>query len=592
MACVLDRSQNLGGSLLPLSCFVIFLGTLALLGPTFDVNKLSIIPVALAAGNIDTTVEIILYGAACGAAVSLMLVYLGNIYRKTGSVGKKQVEEKLKASLKETYELQHALDEHAIVAITDPQGKITFVNDKFCAISKYSREELIGQDHRIINSGYHPKEFIRDLWTTISHGKVWHGEIKNRAKDSSYYWVQTTIVPFLNDEGKPRQYVAIRTDITERKLAEEGSARLAAIVDSSNDAIIGKDLNSIITSWNAGAEKIFGYSAKEMVGNPITRLIPPDRVQEEVDIINRIKNGETIKHFETLRMTKDGRLINISVTVSPITDKTGKIVGASKVARDITERKRAEQQIRELNTLLEQRVAERTAQLEVANKELEAFSYSVSHDLRAPLRAVDGFSQAVIEDYSSLLPADGQRYLQTIREGAQRMGILIDDLLTFSRLSRAPLRKVEVDTAKLVKRTLDELIPQQEGRDGKISTGELLTCQGDPALLNQVWINLLSNALKYTRDRQPAVIEIGCKSEPGEVTYFVRDNGAGFDMRYAHKLFGVFQRLHRTDEFEGTGVGLAIAQRVVHRHGGRIWAEAAVDKGATFYFTLTERLDS
>jgi PAS domain S-box-containing protein len=768
--------------------------------------------------------------------LSLTLLSLALFFLNAGVDERAQAEEKLKASLKEVTDLKHALDEHAIVAITDPQGKIVYVNDKFCAISKYSCEELLGQDHRIINSSYHPKEFIRDLWTTIAHGKVWHGEIKNKAKDGSFYWVDTTIVPFLNEQGKPRQYVAIRADITERKRAEEASAQLAAIVNSSNDAIIGKDLNSIITSWNIGAEKIFGYSAQEMIGSPITRLIPSDRQEEELKIIDRIKQGETVVHFDTLRVTKDGHLLDISATVSPIRDETGKIVGASKVARDITERKRveetlrrqaaiidlspdaiivrdfdgriiswsrgaetlygwtaeevlgrvthslfqtrfpqplekimkqfektgrwsgelvhrtkgghevnvqswwlaefnalgkrtgmlesniditerkraeealresenqfrtmvnaipqlawiahadgfifwynqrwfdytgttpeemegwgwqrvhdpdqlpkvmeswkgaiasgqpfemefplraadghygwfltrivplkgdagrvvrwfgtntdvsqkreADEEIRRLNTTLEQRVVERTAELEAANKELEAFSYSVSHDLRAPLRAVDGFSQAVLEDYGPLLPEEGRQDLRTIREGAQRMGVLIDDLLTFSRLGRTPLSRQEVDAGKLVRHVLKELNPLREGRQVEIRFEELRACRGDPALLNQVWVNLLSNALKYTRQRQPAVIEIGCKKEQDETIYFVRDNGAGFDMRYAHKLFGVFQRLHRAEEFEGTGVGLAIVQRVIHRHGGRIWADAAPDRGATFYFTLKEQ---
>jgi PAS domain S-box-containing protein len=373
-------------------------------------------------------------------------------------------EEALKASLQQITDLKTALDEHAIVAVTDPQGKITFVNDKFCAISKYSREELLGRDHRVINSGHHPKEFIRDLWTTIARGKVWHGEIRNRAKDGSFYWVDTTIVPFLNEQGKPHHYIAIRADITERK--------------------------------------------------------------------------------------------------------------------------RAEEEIHRLNTELEQRVAERTTQLEAANKELEAFSYSVSHDLRSPLRAVDGFSRAVEEDYGPQLPTEGQRYLRIIREGAQRMGMLIDDLLTFSRLSRLPLRKQAVDTQRQVRATLDELLAAHSGRAIDIQLGDLPPCDGDPALLRQVWANLLSNALKYTGKRAEATVEIGALQERSATVYFVRDNGTGFDMRYAEKLFGVFQRLHRQEEFDGTGVGLAIVQRIVHRHGGRIWAEAALDRGATFYFTL------
>jgi len=252
---------------------------------------------------------------------------------------------------------------------------------------------------------------------------------------------------------------------------------------------------------------------------------------------------------------------------------------------DIEKRKAAEEEVQKLNAGLEERVAARTAELESANRELEAFSYSISHDLRAPLRAVDGFSQAVMEDYGEKLPEEGKRYLQTIRDGAQRMGMLIDDLLTFSRLSRQPVNKQEVNVAKLVNDVLEELAMQREGREIDVRIGELPPYQGDPALIKQVWVNLLSNAIKYSRDRKPAIIEIGCKKEESGNVYFVRDNGAGFDMQYAGKLFGVFQRLHRADEFEGTGVGLAIVQRVIVRHGGRIWVEAEPGKGATFYFT-------
>ncbi len=500
--------------------------------------------------------------------------------------GRRHIEEDLRASLKEVIDLKAALDEHAIVAITDPQGRITYVNDKFCAISKYTREELLGQDHRIINSGFHSKDFIRGLWFTIAHGGVWHGEIKNRAKDGSFYWVDTTIVPFLNEQGKPRQYVAIRADITDRKCAQESAARLAAIVESSGDAIVGKDLRGVVTSWNPGAEKIFGYRAQEMIGQSIMRLIPVERWKEEEEILERISRGESIRHFETVRLRKDGSAIDIAVTISAIRDPEGRVIGASKVARDITERKKAEETIRRLNAELEQRVADRTEQLEQANRELEAFSYSVSHDLRAPLRAIDGFSQAVIEDFGAQLPDEGRRYLQTIRHGAQQMGMLIDDLLTFSRLSRAPLSLQSVDLALLIRHVLDDMRTERKGRNIDLRIGELPSCNGDPALLKQVWFNLLSNAIKYTRNRETAIIDIGCEHSPEATVYFVRDNGAGFDMRYAGKLFGVFQRLHRAEEYEGTGVGLALVQRIIQRHGGRIWAEAAPDRGATFYFTL------
>ena len=274
--------------------------------------------------------------------------------------------------------------------------------------------------------------------------------------------------------------------------------------------------------------------------------------------------------------------------VLPFRDSTGKITHWFGTNTDLSQKRAAEEQIQQLNLTLEHRVAERTAQLELANKELEAFSYSVSHDLRAPLRAVDGFSHAVLEDYGPLLPSEGRRYLQTVRDGAQRMGALIDDLLAFSRLSRATLTEQSVKVDKLVKSILVDVKAEQPERVISIQVGDLPPCRGDSSLLRQAWTNLISNAFKYTRPRgDGAEIEIGCQRGP-ETIYFIRDNGAGFDMRYAHKLFGVFQRLHRADQFEGTGVGLAIVQRVIHRHGGRIWAEAALDRGATFYFTLKE----
>jgi light-regulated signal transduction histidine kinase (bacteriophytochrome) len=264
------------------------------------------------------------------------------------------------------------------------------------------------------------------------------------------------------------------------------------------------------------------------------------------------------------------------------------------VQRELAERKRAEEAIKQLNDDLTHRATE----LEAANKELEAFSYSVSHDLRTPLRAIDGFSRVLLEKHTTQLAPDAQRYQRIVRDNAQQMGRLIDDLLTFSRLSRQPLKIQPVTPTQLVQQALQDLQPEQVGRQVEIMVGDLPACQGDPVLLKQVWINLIANALKFTRRREVARIEIG-KLEIGDSTaerfgisnlqspvYYVRDNGVGFDMRYADKLFGVFQRLHRLDEYEGTGVGLAIVQRIIHRHGGRVWAEAQLDNGATFYFTL------
>ena len=816
--------------------------------------------------------------------------------RKRAEEGVEQALITSEAALRALGNQKFALDQHAIVAVTDIQGTITYVNDKFCTISQYSREELMGQNHRIVNSGHHPKEFFRQMYGTIGDGRVWRGEIKNRAKDGSIYWVDATIVPFVGANGKPWQYVAIRTDITERKRAEEVRERLAAVVESSDDAIIGKTLEGVITAWNSGAEKVFGYSVAEVLGKPMLMLFPPDRLDEEADILARIRQGKSVEHFETVRVRKDGGKIDVSVTISPIRDSSGVIVGASKIARDITERKQAEEavkkslatreaalreladqkfaldehaivavtdvqgtityvnhkfcaisqyskeeligqnhrilnsghhpkeffqqmyhtiangkvwhgeiknrakdgsiywvdativpflgadgkplqyvairtditgsklaaealavqalelsrqaeelarsrraleaqtltlqsvldsiaeglaatdeqgkfviwnpaaerilgmgatdlpnqkwtahyglfltdtvtpfpsdqlpivrairgevsttemfvrnpelaegvwievcagpmkdkhgvvcggvaafrditqsranerEIRKLNDELEQRVVQRTAQLETANKELEAFSYSVSHDLRAPLRHIGGFSKMLVEEFGPTLDPTAQHYLDRIQAGAHKMGLLVDELLNLARVGRRALTLQPTKLSEIVAEVIAILQPESEGRQVEWVIADLPVVECDPVLVKQVFQNLLANALKFTRPGggvgggaragtpaatqgtpvpTRALIEVSYREGDGQLVFMVRDNGIGFDMKYVDKLFGVFQRLHSSEDFEGTGIGLATVHRIVQKHGGRVWVEAEADKGAAFYFTLS-----
>ena len=381
-------------------------------------------------------------------------------------------------------------------------------------------------------------------------------------------------------------------DVSELRQAERDIAHLAAIVTSTDDAIISKNLQGIVTSWNGAAERLFGYTAEEMIGQPVSRLIPPDRPNEEPEILARIGRGESIAHYETIRRRKDGTEFHAWLSVSPLIDHHGKIIGASKIARDITEQKRWEEALRDRDRALtagNDALKKEKEALAEANKELEGFSYSVSHDLRAPLRTIDAFSRILEEDHRPSLDAEAYRCLTIVRNAAARAGQLIDDLLNFSRLGRQGMNFRLVKMADLAREAADNLRTIEEGRQIDLTIGDLPACQGDGRFLKLVWTNLLENAFKYTKNRNEVRIEVGWMPDDASaeaVTYYVKDNGVGFNMKYVHKLFCVFQRLHGNEDFDGTGVGLAIVQRIVQRHGGRVWAEGKVDGGATFFFSL------
>lgn len=410
--------------------------------------------------------------------------------------------------------------------------------------------------------------------------------------DFPYYIIFVLFALLITWFAAVRRRVEQRLRESRDELQREVTIRTqqANLLNLTHDTIFVRDMNDVVTYWNRGAQELYGWTPEEAVGkksHDLLKTIFPAPADDRISDRGEAIRAELLRMGRwdgELRHTKaDGNEVVVSSRWSLQRDEKGNPVAVLETNNDISDRKRREDEIRGLN----QQLARRSTELEGTNKELEAFAYSISHDLRAPLRHMVGYTELLQKHAAPTMDDKGRRYMMMILEAAKRMGTLIDDLLAFSRIGRAETRETMVSLDQLVKEVQSELLHDTEGRNVTWRVGTLPDLYGDRSMLKLALVNLVSNAVKFTSTRSAPEIEIGSSDGKSDgVVVFVKDNGVGFDMKYVNKLFGVFQRLHRADEFEGTGIGLATVQRIAHRHGGRVWAEGHVGDGATFYLAL------
>jgi PAS domain S-box-containing protein len=486
------------------------------------------------------------------------------------------------------------------VIVRNLRNEITYWNLGAEELYGWRTEENLGKvTHELFQTVF-PKELAEIEAETLERGS-WEGELTHRRRAGSVVTVSSRWVLRKDEQGNPNGILESNRDITAKKEAEatqrkseeencQSEIRFLLLIDAVKDyAIVSLDADGLVTSWNSGTQRLKGHSAEEIMGQYVGRLY----LQEDVErgkLAEELRRAAAQGHMEDegWRVRKDGSRFWAEVVTTALRGAGGELIGFVKIDRDITARRDSEKQIRELNLQLIQQLD----QLGNVNRELESFSYSVSHDLRAPLRLVDGFARILKEEHSANMAPEAVRYLDRILTAATHMGQLIDDLLNLAKIGRLELKRERAQITVLVKQAIAELPTEAQERNIEWWVEPLPELNCDARLLKLIFTNLLSNAVKFTRKQANAVIEVGSRASDGQPTNFVRDNGAGFDMQYADKLFGVFQRLHRQADFEGTGIGLATVQRIVRRHGGDIWAESQLNSGTTFFFALGPRSET
>ena len=464
--------------------------------------------------------------------------------------------------------------ENAVVPIhwVGEDGTILWANRAEMQLLGYAPAEYIGHN---IAEFHADAAVIEDILCRLKKNEKLEGcQARLRCKDGSIRYVSINSNVY-REEGRFVHTRCVTLDITEQKKNIEVFERLAAIVESSDDAILSKDLHGIIQSWNRGAQRIFGYTPEETIGQHISMLAPQEHADEIPDILTRIARGERVDHYETKRKTKDGRILTISLTVSPIRDASGAVVGASKVARDVTERVRQEQALHEANTALRR-----------ANADLEHFAYSASHDLQEPLRMVATYSELLQKRFGGQLGPTGDEYIGHTIRGALRMEALLRDLRTYAQVSAADYEpREDLEAGAVLTNALANLESSIAETGAQITSAPLPRIRIYEFQLEQLFQNLIGNAIRY-RGSDPPRIHVAAERQGREWVFSVQDNGIGIDPKYKEQVFGIFKRLHTAAQYPGTGMGLAICQRIIERLGGRIWVESEPGRGSTFFFTV------